>query len=77
MPGVVLLDEALALVLARLPDRALAGIGAVKFTLLVLPGQGVEVEYDLIEPDRLRYSCTVAGRAVLRGNARLTRIGVR
>ena len=74
VPGVVLLDEAFALVLARLPGWALAAIGAVKFTSPVLPGHEVEVDYDLIEPDRLRYSCTVAGRAVLRGSARLTRI---
>lgn len=77
MPGVVLLDEAFALLLARLPDRALASIEAVKFTLPVLPGQDVEVDYDLIEPDRLRYCCTVAGRPVLRGSARLTPIGPR
>lgn len=74
MPGVVLLDEALALMLARLPGRALASIEAVKFIAPVLPGHLVEVDYDLIEPDRLRYHCTVAGQAVLRGSARLMRI---
>ncbi|MEO8713778.1 MAG: hypothetical protein ABI369_02060 [Acetobacteraceae bacterium] len=74
VPGVVLLDEAFALMLAHLPGRTLAAIGAVKFTSPVLPGHEVEVDYDLIEPDRLHYRCTVAGRAVLRGSARLTRI---
>ncbi len=77
VPGVVLLDEAFALILALLPDRALASIAAVKFTVPVLPGQAVEVDYDLTEPDRLRFSGAVAGRAVLRGSARLKRIGPR
>ncbi len=70
MPGVVLLEEALALVLARLPGRDLAALPAVKFAVPVLPGQEVAVTYSA-SGSRLAFSCTVGEVTVLRGTARL------
>jgi 3-hydroxymyristoyl/3-hydroxydecanoyl-(acyl carrier protein) dehydratase len=74
VPGVVLLDAAMALVLARLPGRALAGYAAAKFSAVVTPGQIVDVTCDLPRHDatRIAFACTVAGAVVAHGTARLT-----
>ena len=70
VPGVVLLDEAMALVLAALPPgRALRGFAAVKFTAPVEPGQAVEVAYRVAAPDRVAFACTAGGAAALHGTA--------
>lgn len=70
VPGVVLLDEAMALVLAALPGRrALRGFAAVKFTAPVDPGQAVDVAYRVASPDRVAFACTVRGAAALNGTA--------
>ncbi len=71
VPGVVLLDEALALVLARLPDTRLAGIVTGKFTAVVLPGQIVEVSCGQPAGERLELVCSVAATPVLRATIRL------
>ncbi len=66
VPGVVLLDEAAALILAASPGRRLAGFPAVRFTRPVRPGDTVDVAY----ADGA-FSCTVAAAPVLRGTIAL------
>ena len=74
VPGVVLLDEALALIFVTLPGWVLEGIGAAKFLAPVPPDVEVAVEYRISPAGHLDYTCTVAGQPVLRGNARLKSI---
>jgi 3-hydroxymyristoyl/3-hydroxydecanoyl-(acyl carrier protein) dehydratase len=69
VPGVVLLDHALALVLSRLPGAALAGLPVCKFTAVVTPGQVVQVSSDLADPCRVAFVCTVDGATAARGTA--------
>ena len=66
VPGVTLLDEAAALILAAEPGRALAGFPAVRFTHPVRPGERVDVEY----ADEC-FTCNIAGRTVLSGTVSL------
>jgi 3-hydroxymyristoyl/3-hydroxydecanoyl-(acyl carrier protein) dehydratase len=70
VPGVVVLDHALALALAQLPGRALAALLHAKFSAPVRPGDAVDVAYDLAQ-DRLGFTCRVAGAVAVRGAARL------
>ena len=71
IPGVVLLEEVAALLLAAHPGRRLAGLQAAKFVAPVLPGQTVEVACGAESGDRLAFACTVAGERVLHGTALL------
>ena len=66
VPGVVLLDAAFALILARQPGCTVVGMPSVKFALPVRPGQDVEVSCDE-GGDRIAFACTVDGQSVLRG----------
>ncbi len=66
VPGVTLLDEAGALILAAELGRALAGFPAVRFTHPVRPGERVEVEY----ADG-RFTCKVGGRPAVSGTVSL------
>ena len=71
VPGVVLLDAAFALILARWPGRGVvAGIPSVKFTRPVQPEQLVEVSCG-DGGDRVAFACTVDGRPVLHGSVTL------
>jgi len=70
VPGVVLLDATLALILAQRPGRAAAGLPAVKFTQPVQPGQSVTVSCG-DGSDRILFACAVGGREVLRGTLTL------
>ena len=63
IPGVLLLDEALALIAPQLPGTV-AGVASVKFLLPVLPDEQVEVSLD---PATGAFACVAAGRTVLRG----------
>jgi 3-hydroxyacyl-[acyl-carrier-protein] dehydratase len=71
IPGVVLLDRAFGLILRAHTGLRLAGLESVKFTVPVLPDQEVAVEWKEIAPHRLDFACSVGGRTVLRGRARL------
>ncbi len=69
VPGVVLLDEAMA---CALPTGAcLAGFDAVKFTRPVLPGEAVEVLAGPVSADRLSFACRVGDQPALHGTALL------
>ena len=68
VPGVVLLDEALALLLAAAPDLRVAGLPAIRFLRPVLPGEAVEVLHEApIAPGRVGFACRVAGQDAVRG----------
>ena len=69
VPGVVLLDEAMAH--ATPAGAGLAGFDAVKFLRPVLPGEAVEVLAGPAAGDRLPFACTVGGEAAVRGTALL------
>lgn len=69
VPGALLLDRALALVLDLLPGQRLAGIASAKFTRPVLPRQRVEVAWRQAAPGRVAFRCTVAGDGVAQGVA--------
>ncbi len=72
MPGVVLLDEALALLLAASPGLRVAGLPTVRFLRPVLPGEDVEVLHEApVAPGRVGFTCRVAGQDAVRGAALL------
>jgi len=70
VPGVVLLDETFALILAAHPGRTLAGLQTVKFTAPVGPGQPVDVAWEPAH-DSIDFACTSGNIPVLHGRARL------
>src|SRR5689334_285190 len=67
VPGVVLLDEALALVRTAWPNDGTA-LPRVKFLRPVLPGETVDVAAALAEPGRVDFLASVGGQPVLRGS---------
>ncbi len=72
VPGVVLLDEALALLLAAAPGLRVAGLPAVRFLRPVLPGETVTVLHEApVAPGRVSFACRVAGQDAVRGAALL------
>jgi 3-hydroxyacyl-[acyl-carrier-protein] dehydratase len=71
VPGVVVLDAALALILADRPTDVVAGLDDVKFLVPVLPGSEVTVTCSESAPGRLAFACAVAGQTVLRGRVRI------
>jgi hypothetical protein len=70
VPGVVVLDEAVAQISRDRPSHRLAEFIEVKFLAPVLPGEEVTVTYSE-SADTLVISCEVTGRQVLRGRLRL------
>jgi 3-hydroxyacyl-[acyl-carrier-protein] dehydratase len=75
VPGVVLLDEAIALLLRERPEDHLVGLDDVKLLAPVLPGDEVTITFGESTPDRLILTGTVGGRTVLRGRIRLRAMG--
>ena len=72
VPGVVLLDEALALLLAAAPGLRVEGFPVVRFLRPVLPGEDVDVLHEPpAAPGRMSFVCRVAGRDTVRGAALL------
>lgn len=68
VPGVVLLDEAMALLLAGVPELHLTGLPSARFLRPVLPGEAVEVLHDVpIAAGRVGFRCRVAGQDAVRG----------
>ena len=63
VPGVVLLDEVAALVLASRPGQRLAGFPAVRFSSPVRPGDAVAVAF----ADG-KFTCTVGASTVAQGS---------
>ena len=76
VPGVVLLDEALALLLAATPELRVVGLPTVRFLRPVLPSEDVEVLHEApIAPGRVGFTCRVAGQDAVRGAALLATDG--
>ena len=72
VPGVVLLDEALALLLAAAPGLRMVGLPTVRFLRPVLPGETVEVLREGPAcPGRVSFACRVAEQDTVRGAALL------
>ena len=71
VPGVVVLDEAIALILRERPPNRLVGLDEVKLRGPVLPGDEVFVDCRKSAPGQLVFTCAVAGHVVLHGRARL------
>jgi 3-hydroxyacyl-[acyl-carrier-protein] dehydratase len=71
VPGVVVLDTAIAVILRDRPADRVAGLDGLKFLAPVLPGQEVTVRCSETSPGRLALACAVAGQTVLRGQIRL------
>ena len=69
VPGVVLLDEAMACSLP--PGARLAGFDVVKFTRPVLPGEAVEVLAGLVAGGRMPFACRVGEQPAIHGTALL------
>jgi 3-hydroxymyristoyl/3-hydroxydecanoyl-(acyl carrier protein) dehydratase len=74
VPGVVLLDAALSLILTAMPPCRLAGLAMVKFSAIVPPGRRVDVRRAEVEsiPGRLEFTCFVDGKIVASGAALLS-----
>lgn len=73
VPGVVLLDEAFALILAAHPGHRITALPSAKFIRPVLPEQDVQVRCQA-GPDgrsdgRVAFACAVGADEVLRGTA--------
>jgi 3-hydroxymyristoyl/3-hydroxydecanoyl-(acyl carrier protein) dehydratase len=71
VPGVVVLDQALALLLRDRPGQCVAALREVKFLSPVIPGEAVTIEIVEMLPDRLTFIGKVEGRAVFRARAEL------
>ncbi len=70
VPGVVLLDEAAALILAAHPGHRVDGFPAVRFIRPVRPGDDVQVSCA-----EGRFACAVGADTVLTGTIDLARAG--
>ena len=75
VPGVVILDGAVALILRDRPASRVTGLDDVKLFAPVLPDDEVTVTCGESAPGRLVFTCVVAGRTVLRGRLRLGTTG--
>ena len=71
VPGVVILDEAVAQILCDRPAHRLVRLDDVKLLAPVLPGEEVTVACRESAPGQLIFMCEVASHVVLRGRARL------
>lgn len=67
VPGVVLLDEVAALLLANEPGARPRGFPSVRFARPVRPGDRVDVSRD-----GSQFTCAVGEQTVLRGTVTLT-----
>jgi 3-hydroxyacyl-[acyl-carrier-protein] dehydratase len=72
VPGVVLLDESFALILAARPRQTVLGLPGVKFIHPVLPEQIVTVTAretdEQTDQHTIAFTCAVGSRVVLRGS---------
>jgi 3-hydroxyacyl-[acyl-carrier-protein] dehydratase len=74
VPGVLVLDRALELIVADQPGWLLAGLGTAKFTATVRPDLEIEVHCASREHDRIAFACHCAGKPTLHGLALLRRV---
>ena len=65
VPGVVLLDEALALLLEAHPGRRLSSLRSARFRMPVLPGQPIDVLHHPARGGAIELTCLRSGETVL------------
>lgn len=71
VPGVVLLEEAVALIARRLDGRRLIALDTAKFLAPVLPEEEIVVSYRRSASDRVTFTCRHGENLLLRGSGRL------
>jgi 3-hydroxyacyl-[acyl-carrier-protein] dehydratase len=71
VPGVVLLQATLTAILRHYSATRVAELDAVRFITPVLPEQEVEIGLTPVGSDLVNFACSVDGRQVARGRARL------
>ncbi|MEO3471397.1 hypothetical protein AAFN86_05965 [Roseomonas sp. CAU 1739] len=71
VPGVVLLDQAIAAARDGFGLGPAIALPRVKFAAPVLPGQRVDIALDRLDPGRITFTCSVDGRAVATGELRI------
>ncbi|SMF93302.1 FabA-like domain-containing protein [Methylomagnum ishizawai] len=67
VPGVVVLDEVLALLARIEPARRVSGIVSAKFTGILAPGEACRVEFEPRADGGVRFICVAAGRPIASG----------
>jgi 3-hydroxyacyl-[acyl-carrier-protein] dehydratase len=67
VPGVVILDEVLALVVQAEPARRVSSIVSAKFTAVLAPGEVCQVSFAPRADGLLRFACVAAGRPIASG----------
>lgn len=75
VPGVVVLDCAMAVLLRDRPAARLLGFDEAKFVAEVSPGAEICISCNEGAAGRLSFTCVANGRTVLRGRARLGAAG--
>lgn len=73
VPGVVLLDHAIALLQPLFPGMALTGFSEVKFAAAVLPGEELLVQCGVPSAGRVAFACLRGETTVARGTILLER----
>lgn len=71
VPGAVILDRAIALLMRSLPGRRVVILREVKFLSPVLPGDAVTIEFTEKMPDCVTFIGSVGQRQVFRARADL------
>jgi 3-hydroxymyristoyl/3-hydroxydecanoyl-(acyl carrier protein) dehydratase len=71
VPGVVVLDQTIAVILRDRPNQFVTALREVKFLSPVIPGDAVTVEILATLPDRVTFIGKVGQRPVIRGQAHL------
>jgi 3-hydroxyacyl-[acyl-carrier-protein] dehydratase len=69
VPGVVVLDQAIALILRDRPGQYVATVQEVKFLCPIVPGNAVVIEVVESAPNRVSFIGRAEQRLVLRGRA--------
>jgi len=68
VPGAVLLAEALHRIGAAVGEKLMPGnVKAAKFFRPVRPGETVAIDYTQGKPGEVKFTCSVAGQAVMSG----------
>jgi 3-hydroxymyristoyl/3-hydroxydecanoyl-(acyl carrier protein) dehydratase len=72
VPGVVILDGTMVVILRGRPGWRVASLDDVKFLFPVSPGSEVTVSFRESTPNHVQFVCTVAGQSAVRGRISLT-----
>lgn len=67
VPGVVILDEVLALLAQAEPERRVSALVSAKFTAVLAPGVACAVTFTPRADGGLRFACVAAGQPIASG----------